>query len=196
MYPSITTGLNGAIYQAYPSLYHSPPNHLFNFPAQSCHAHFGQGIYPVRQIPTDQYNFHRPNMPLDNRQNEVLFQISKAIDGEYAAIACYQKLKNLAPTKKEKAIITEIRKDEIRHYNTFSKLYTQISGKKHTPTIKEKCPEDYRKGIDFAFNDEQETVDLYLDIAYHTDNAEIKELFLRAAHDEQNHAVWFLYFMK
>ncbi|WP_400248040.1 ferritin-like domain-containing protein [Niallia sp. JL1B1071] len=130
------------------------------------------------------------------RQTDILSQISKAINGEYSAIACYQKLKNLAPTKKENTVINEIRNDEIRHFNTFSNLYTQLTGKKHIPIISENCPDDYRKGIDFAFNDEQETVDMYLDIAYQTDNVKIKEEFLRAAHDEQNHAVWFLYFMK
>ena len=194
MRSSITTVMDGVI----PSLYHSPWNPLLHCPHASNHVHFGYPSYPSKQIPSNQHAYHYldPNSPIHVREHEILSQMMKAINGEYAAIACYQKLKNLAPTKNEKTIINEIRKDEIRHFNTFSNLYTQLTGKKHTPIITEKCPSDYKKGIDYAFNDEQETVDLYLDIAYHTDNKKVKEEFLRAAHDEQNHAVWFLYFMR
>ncbi|MGY3415598.1 rubrerythrin [Bacillus mycoides] len=42
--------------------------------------------------------------------------------------------------------------------------------------------------------DEQRTVDFYLEIADKTTNQQVKETFRRAAADEQNHAVWFLYY--
>jgi rubrerythrin len=42
--------------------------------------------------------------------------------------------------------------------------------------------------------DEQRTVDFYLEIADETTNQQVKETFRRAAADEQNHAVWFLYY--
>ena len=46
-----------------------------------------------------------------------------------------------------------------------------------------------------AFKDEQETVDFYLDLADQTQDQSIKKVFQRAAADEQNHAVWFLYLL-
>ncbi|MCM3215155.1 ferritin family protein [Niallia taxi] len=130
------------------------------------------------------------------RAKELAAQIEKAIDGEFAAIHCYKKLETLAPTKRERQIISEIRKDEINHYNVFSSIYTQLTGQKHSAVITETCPNNYHSGIDFAFHDEQETVDFYLTIADSTSNDFIKESFKRAAMDEQNHAVWFLYFLK
>lgn len=194
MHPSNTTGLDAAIYQIYAAPYHGPWNQLLHH-----YVHNSHRIYRSKQLPYDphaNYHYLNSNVPLHMRQTDLLSKISNAIDGEYSAIACYQKLKNLAPTKKEKTVINEIRKDEISHFNTFSNLYTQLTGKKHTPHISEHCPDDYSKGIDFAFNDEQQTVDMYLDIAYQTDNIKLRDEFLRAVHDEQTHAVWFLYFMK
>lgn len=131
------------------------------------------------------------------KQNENLVSdIAKAIDGEYSAIACYKQLINLAPTQKEKKIIAEIRQDELKHFHTFSHIYTQLTGQQHTPKITEGCPSKYKAGLDFAFFDEQKTVDFYLDIADKANNEYMKEAFKKAAMDEQNHAVWFLYFLK
>lgn len=133
----------------------------------------------------------------DPRNNtDLTLEIAKAIDGEYSAIACYKQLESLAPTQIEQSRIHEIRKDEIRHYQTFSTIFTQLTGLQHTPKITEQCPTKYKDGLEFAFNDEQKTVDFYLDIAYKTNNQYIKDQFKRAAMDEQNHAVWFLYFLK
>ncbi len=127
---------------------------------------------------------------------EVLNNILKAINGEYSAISCYELLANQAPNAEIKKRITEIRNDEIRHYETFWYLYISLTGKQPTPKITEQCPADFKSGVHTAFIDEQETVDFYHDIAKSTDNQAIKDTFLRAAADEQNHAVWFLYFMK
>jgi len=199
MHPSITTGLDGAIYQGYPAVQHGPWNQLLHCPGNACHVHYGHGTYNIKQLPSDPhayYHYLGPLVPLSIRNKEILSLIEKAIDGEYSAIACYQQLKNNAPSQQIKKIIHEIRQDELRHYQTFTALYTTLTGKKYNPKVSEPCPSSFKKGIDFAFHDEQETVDLYLDIAYQTDNKQIKEEFLRAAHDEQNHAVWFLYFMK
>lgn len=133
----------------------------------------------------------------DQRINNALVaDIAKAIDGEYSAIACYKRLANIAPTQKIKNRITEIRNDEKRHFETFSQIYVQLTGKKHSPKIIEQCPNDYKSGLDFAFNDEQKTVDFYLEIADKTTDSMIKHAFTRAAADEQNHAVWFLYLLK
>ena len=124
----------------------------------------------------------------------IVSDITKAINGEYSAIACYAQLAEMASTEKEKKQILEIREDEIKHYNIFSAIYMSLTGKQPTPQITETCPGIYKDGLESAIEDEQKTVDFYLDIADKAQDPYIKKQFRRAATDEQNHAVWFLYF--
>ncbi|MCM3617087.1 ferritin-like domain-containing protein [Sutcliffiella horikoshii] len=128
-------------------------------------------------------------------QDDALIEnISKAINGEYSAIACYEKLAKMATDEETQKKIAEIREDEIKHYNTFSQIYQSLTGKSATPEISEECSDDYQEALVASLKDEQETVDFYLDIADSTQNPFIRRVFKRAAADEQNHAVWFLYF--
>lgn len=130
------------------------------------------------------------------RQNEKLRRdIQRAINGEYTAIQCYARLINLAPTAQSRTRITEIRRDEMRHFRQFSQIYKSLTGTDPQPKMSEECPNTYREGLEAAFIDEQETVDFYLDIAEEAADPVIKDVFRRAAADEQNHAVWFMYFM-
>lgn len=101
----------------------------------------------------------------------------------------------MAPTQDEKNKIFEIQKDEKRHLEEFSRIYTDLTRKEPDYQIIEDCPDKYKAGIEFAFKDEQEAVDFYLDIADKAKDPIIKERFRRAAADEQNHAVWFLFFL-
>ena len=101
----------------------------------------------------------------------------------------------MAPTDEIRETINEIRQDEIRHYQGFLQMYASLTGLQLTPKISEECPDSYEKGLEFAFKDEQKTVDFYLQMADEATDANIKEQFKRAAADEQNHAVWFLFFM-
>ncbi len=41
--------------------------------------------------------------------------------------------------------------------------------------------------LDFAINEEQKAVDLYTQLAYNSDNSEVKEIFLDFAKEEVNH---------
>lgn len=127
---------------------------------------------------------------------QLLNDIQKAINAEYSAVACYEKLSKMAPTQKEAEQILEILNDETRHLGEFSKIYTNLTGQQPTYKIIEECPDNYIDGIEFAFTDEQEAVDFYLDIADKAQDPFIKERFRRAAADEQNHAVWFLFFFR
>lgn len=129
------------------------------------------------------------------RQTEKLVKdLEKAINGEYSAIQCYKKIAGMAPVENERNQILEIRNDEKRHYHQFVQIYQSLTGKQPQPKITEECPNKYVKGLEFSLLDEQKTVDFYLEIADETSNQYIKEIFKRAAADEQNHAVWFLYF--
>lgn len=136
------------------------------------------------------------NHNLIYRQTEKLVSdIEKAIDGEYSAIQCYANIARMAPTEQIRNQIVEIRTDEQKHFQQFTQIYTSLTGKQPQPKIVEECPSNYRQGLEFALLDEQKTVDFYLEIADETDNQYIKEVFRRAAADEQNHAVWFLYYL-
>jgi rubrerythrin len=146
-----------------------------------------------------QYIYHHYPFYHTNFRNtfdvSLINDIQKAINGEYGAIECYDKLSKMAKTQVEKDQILEIRQDEIRHFEEFSRIYRDLTGRQPVAEIVEKCPDQYKEGVEFAFRDEQETVDFYLDIADKSQNPVIKETFRRAAADEQNHAVWFLYFL-
>lgn len=146
-----------------------------------------------------QYIYHNYPFYHTNFRNtfdvSLINDIQKAINGEYGAIECYDKLSKMAKTQVEKDQILEIRQDEIRHFEEFSRIYRDLTGRQPVAEIVEKCSDQYKEGVEFAFRDEQETVDFYLDIADKSQNPVIKETFRRAAADEQNHAVWFLYFL-
>lgn len=129
------------------------------------------------------------------RQNDKLIRdIEKAINGEFSAINCYAKLANMTPNVAERNQILEIRNDEIKHFHQFVQIYTNLTGQQPKPQITEECPNAYLQGLEFAIQDEQKTVDFYLEISDETSDANMKELLRRIAADEQNHAVWFLYY--
>ncbi|NHM32858.1 ferritin-like domain-containing protein [Neobacillus terrae] len=147
------------------------------------------------------YNFYNNNpyfydsyrAPVDT---QLVKDIQKAINGEYSAIACYERLAQMAGSQSERRQIKEIQKDERRHFEEFVRIYTNLTGRQPRTEIQEGCPNAYRPGLEFAFRDEQETVDFYHEIAERAQDQFIKRTFRRAAADEQNHAVWFLYFMQ
>ncbi|WP_370642818.1 ferritin-like domain-containing protein [Anoxybacillus sp. LAT_33] len=95
------------------------------------------------------------------------------INGEYSAIHCYAQFK---------------------HFQQFEYIYFSLTGKRPQPKMSEKCPDDFKHGLEIALQDEQQTVDFYLEIVDYMTIPFIKETFRRAAADEQNHAVWFLYY--
>ncbi|KFN02285.1 ferritin-like domain-containing protein [Bacillus clarus] len=140
-------------------------------------------------------HFYPNDYNLLYRQKEKLIRdIEKSINGEYSAINCYAKLATLAQEVGERNQILEIRQDEIKHFQHFVQIYINLTGKQPQPKIIEECPTLYLSGLEFAIQDEQKTVDFYLEISDETTNQYVKETFRRAAADEQNHAVWFLYY--
>lgn len=147
------------------------------------------------------YSNHQYYFPYYNNfyrtapDTQLLNDIQKAINAEYSAISCYEKISKMAPTLDERNKILEIQKDEKRHLTEFSRIYTNLTGKQPSYQLIERCPDKYRAGIEFAFKDEQGAVDFYLDISEKAQDITIKDRFRRAASDEQNHAVWFLYFI-
>ncbi len=137
---------------------------------------------------TQQDDWSRQNIKLVN-------DVEKAINGEYSAIVCYAKIAEMAPTDKIRDQILEIRNDEVKHFHTFGQIYVNLTGTQPQPKLLAECPDTYKKGLEFGIEDEQETVDFYLNIMDETNDPAIKAAFRRAATDEQNHAVWFLYYL-
>jgi rubrerythrin len=136
------------------------------------------------------YYYDNPN----RQTNKLISNIEKAINGEYSAIHCYTKLAELAPSEGVRKQILEIRQDEVKHFQQFVQIYGNLTGRQPEPKVSEKCPNTYLNGVEFALKDEQQTVDFYLEISDEATNQFVKEAFQRAAADEQNHAVWFLYY--
>ncbi|SIT91791.1 Rubrerythrin [Edaphobacillus lindanitolerans] len=128
-------------------------------------------------------------------ESSMIQNLVKAIDGEYNAIYCYEYLANQAPNAEIKNRIMEIRSDEIRHYKMFWELHQTLTGQEYQPKVTQKCPNNYWKGVSEAFLDEQITTEFYLDAARKASNVLVRNAFDSAARDEQNHAVWFLYFL-
>lgn len=141
----------------------------------------------------DYYSYYNA---LNYRQNQkLILDIEKAINGEYTAVQCYEKIAQMAPSETVKKQILEIQQDELSHFQAFSQIYMRLTGKQPQPQLVEECPTTFQEGLEIAFLDEQKTVDLYLEIAQESNNPTIKKAFKNAAAQEQNHAVWFLYFM-
>ncbi|MBS4174358.1 ferritin-like domain-containing protein [Bacillus sp. FJAT-49736] len=122
--------------------------------------------------------------------------LSKAINGEYEAIQCYEYLINQTTNPEIREQLIEIRNDEICHYETFYNLYLSLTNTHPPVSMTKKCPPDFKSGIIAAFKDEQNTTDFYHAVARNIKEKYLKEPFQQAALDEQNHAVWFLYFMR
>ncbi|WP_018664130.1 ferritin-like domain-containing protein [Heyndrickxia acidiproducens] len=143
------------------------------------------------------YNYHYNPTDFRNAQPDTGFiaNLTKAINGEYSAVTCYEQIARKAPTAEFRNIIMEIRDDELRHFHTFSRLYTSMTGTHPQPKITEPCPQTYRGGLEFGVKDEQNTVDFYRDIAESVQDPTIKNAFDLASRDEQHHAVWFLYLL-
>jgi len=127
--------------------------------------------------------------------NRLILDLNKAINGEYNAIRYYEQLAKLAPNEEVKNRILEIQKDEIRHYQGFVYTYTYLTAQQPTLQINETLPQNFKSGILTAFKDEQEAVEFYHRVAREYNIPYISNQFSSNASDEQNHAVWFLFFI-
>ncbi|WP_231877318.1 ferritin-like domain-containing protein [Bhargavaea cecembensis] len=128
-------------------------------------------------------------------ESSMIRNLEKAIDGEYQAIYCYEYLANQAPDEDIRQRIMEIRSDEMRHYERFWNVYYSLTNKEYEPKLNEKCPSTYSAGVLAAFLDEQKATEFYLRSMREASAAEVRNAFDSAARDEQNHAVWYLYYL-
>ncbi len=120
---------------------------------------------------------------------ELIRNIERAINGEYQAIQYYRRLAELAPNQEARQTILSIRQDEIRHYNSFTRIYTQLTGSR--PRVQQgSLPRTYREGLRQGIQDELEASRFYREISAMSNVPRITNRFFRASHDEFRHSVW------
>ncbi|WP_110113573.1 ferritin-like domain-containing protein [Bacillus sp. CGMCC 1.16541] len=134
---------------------------------------------------TTPYNHYE----IDNRQTEQLLKdMTKAINDEFAAIQYYTQLAKLAPNEQFRQAVLGVRQDEIRHFSSFARSYTELTGDYPKISLDVDLPKSFKKGVRESIKDEAETVPFYQSIASRVPNPMIQNRFLRAANDEQRHA--------
>ena len=127
--------------------------------------------------------------------NQLIVDLTNALNGEYNAIRFYEHLAQLAPNEEVRNRILEIRRDEMRHYQGYANTYMALTGHQPSPQITEALPTNFKSGILTAFKDEQEAAEFYYRVARETNIPYISNQFRSNASEEQNHAVWFLFFI-
>lgn len=126
--------------------------------------------------------------------NDLERRLIEALKGEQDAQEFYKRLLTMAKDSEDKNIISKIYGDEGEHFNNFSKLYKQITGRNPMlPPPQKPNIHDYLTGIRKAIMDETDTYAFYKDTFMCTNNAAAKEIFLDAFTDENEHAIRFNY---
>ncbi|ACL69267.1 ferritin family protein [Halothermothrix orenii] len=116
--------------------------------------------------------------------------ISRAVAGETTDRRFYRYLLNAAPNEKERAIISGIREDELRHYELFRQIYRDITGRNPVPLGDDEFeePENYLAGIEEAKLGEIETAAKYRQIYYGLRTREHRDKLFEIITDELRHA--------
>lgn len=132
-----------------------------------------------------------------SRKDIVINALAEAIYTEKEAIALLNQLTVLAPTHKEHNQLTVMRQEENRHLHQFTTAYYELIS--HYPEVNDKgdCSILYRQGIQQLIEAKQNNVSFYLDVGDWLNKQDpiLAQVFKRAAADEQQHAIWLVYFL-
>ncbi len=116
-------------------------------------------------------------------------QLIEAMKGELTARRYYEKLIPMAPNKKEADIIRHFLEDEKKHFSKFRMLYKNMTGMQPViPPVKEPTFTNYLEGVEQAILDELDAYKFYRDIYLSTMNPYVRNIFLEAFTDENEHA--------
>ncbi|MDV2581962.1 ferritin family protein [Alkalibacillus haloalkaliphilus] len=145
-----------------------------------------------------QHHFHDHQLKskyLQDQSNPVHQDLKEAIDREYETICFYNELALLSTDIEiqEQAIL--IRNEEQLHLNEFSNFYFKLTNQVYQPKQTELGLINLSNAIHTAFQQEQQSAKVYLDIADRIKNPYFKDRFKRIAADELRHANWMLYFI-
>jgi rubrerythrin len=147
--------------------------------------------YPNMVNPAMGYTTANPNV---GTQDPLIRSLEKTVNAENNAIQQYGVLMELAPNEKMRKIIETIRNDEIQHFEHFSQIYQQMTGRQ--PQIQQmEITRNFKQGIVDSFEDELEDSKFYQNVSMMTNQPMLQRAFLNASHDEQRHATWFMYIL-
>ncbi len=115
-------------------------------------------------------------------------QLLKAMKGEAEARKYYKKLMDMSLDDREKDIIEHFIEDENKHLSKFRMVYEMTTGKEPVlGNLKTADFSSYIEGIEQAIEDELETYVFYRDIYLSNNNPIIRDIFLEAFTDENEH---------
>lgn len=116
-------------------------------------------------------------------------QLLKAMKDESEARKYYNKLMDMAPDESEAEIIEHFFEDETKHLSKFRMLYEMTTGKEpELESLKSPDFNNYVEGIEQAIHDELKAYVFYRDIYLSNNNPIIRDIFLEAFTDENEHA--------
>ncbi len=116
-------------------------------------------------------------------------ELINAMQGEAEDKLFYERLMRMAPTREEADIIKQIRADEIKHYGAFEDLYRRMTGRNpRVPEPDKPTFRTYMEGVELAFFNELRAYERYKDLYLSTQNPRIRDVFLDAFTDENEHA--------
>lgn len=141
-------------------------------------------------------NIHEGKLNLQGKSvfnpdlDTTLELIRRAVSGEQNDRRFYEYLISVAPNQKEKSIISDIRDDELGHFDLFRGIYKDITGKYPVPLGEEEFeePESYLEGIEQALFGELRAVELYRQIYYGLRTREHRDILFEIITDELKHA--------
>lgn len=126
----------------------------------------------------------------ENALGRSLDLIKNAVAGEREDEMFYDYLISIAPSKKDKMIITSIRDDERKHNQMFRQLYCELTGVKLPPAEGEEFtpPRNYLDGIEKALFGELGAVERYRQILFGLTERHQINMITEIISDELKHA--------
>ncbi|WP_280770926.1 ferritin-like domain-containing protein [Salipaludibacillus daqingensis] len=131
---------------------------------------------------------------LENDYQVFLNELKETINQKYSAKHRYQQLIHDSNNHQTEVIAT-IMEDENKHYEQLSDMYQHLTGRKPDPVIFNDWFKNSEEDFSDLFKAEQKNVKLYLNLSTKAPTPLFRRQFERAAAEEQNHAVWFLYLL-
>lgn len=129
---------------------------------------------------------------IDNQkefENYVLDLIKGAIQQENHDMRYYEALSNMAPDNESKEYLRRIHLEDMKHFNMFSELYSDLSGKEPDFEWEEididcnNLQKEFLKG----FEQKCENIELYRNIMVAFLDVRIRDMLFEIITDEQNH---------
>lgn len=158
---------------------------MFDFHScDRCNSYFGSRMCGNVQI---------PSLPLKGPKpfEAIIHDICRAIESEAITADFYCHLLKEAPNKLHQEFIERAYRDELEHFQIFSKLfcyYTDSEPKYELRPIHHPC---YKEGLLIALNGELEAIEFYRDVQLSTMDQVIIDTFYMVMVDELTHATMF-----